>query len=125
MLFFEDVFLYVHNLMRLLQHIKIIYYIFSIDMIYCCFFVFYQIRIIYVWSTTVLIYFMAFIIQYMNIIEDTLFNLSLILNHFDKSFLISFIMFSSSRLKLTIIICCEKNSKILLYSFKSIRKYYL
>ena len=37
--------------------------IFYIDRIYCCFFVFYLIRTIYIWSATFKIYFMAFLIE--------------------------------------------------------------
>ena len=45
---------------------------FFIDEIYCCFFGFYPIRRIYTWSTMIMTYFMAFIIQQINIIEDKL-----------------------------------------------------
>ena len=37
-----------------------------------CFFVFYPIKKIYIWYTTIRIYFMTFILQYMNLIEDKL-----------------------------------------------------
>ena len=39
------------------------YVIFFVDGIYCCIFVFHPIRRIFIWSTTIRIYFMAFIIQ--------------------------------------------------------------
>ena len=51
--------------MWLLQHIKNIV-IFFVTRIYRCFFVFYPIREIYIWST------MTFIIQQLNIIKDKL-----------------------------------------------------
>ena len=46
--------------------------LFFIDGIYCCFFVFYPIRRIYIWSSTIQIHFIKFIMQWMNIIEDKL-----------------------------------------------------
>ena len=52
MLFFQNVFLNLHDLMQLLQHTESIY-IFFIDSIFWCFGVFYSVRRIYIWSTTI------------------------------------------------------------------------
>ena len=54
--FFADFFLFLHDLMRLLQRTENIYYLFFFDRIYCCLFVFYQIGKIYIYSTTIWIY---------------------------------------------------------------------
>ena len=45
-----------------------------IDGIYWCFFALYRIRRIYIWSTTIRIYFMTFIIHKMNKIKDKMTN---------------------------------------------------
>ena len=68
---FSGFFLFFHDLTRLLQHTGSIYYLFLVR-INCCFFVFNPINRIYVWSTTIQIYFMTFIIQWKNIIKDKL-----------------------------------------------------
>ena len=65
LLFFVDIFF----LLKLLERIENFCYFF-IDGICCCFFVFYPIRRISIWSTMIGIYFLTFIIQYMNIIKD-------------------------------------------------------
>ena len=44
--------------------------IICIDEIYCCFFIFHPIRRSYIWSTTIKIYFMEFIIQQINTIKN-------------------------------------------------------
>ena len=46
------------------------YFIFFSDSIYCCFFVFYPIRSIYIWFSSFKTYFMAFTVQYINTIKD-------------------------------------------------------
>ena len=58
-------FLSLHNLSWMLTYLLSFF-----DWIYCCHFVFYPIRRIYIWSTTIPIYFMTFKIQQMNIIKD-------------------------------------------------------
>ena len=65
LLFFVDL-LFLHHLTQLLQHIESIYLFCRWDFLLF----FYPIRRIYIWSTTIWIYFMTFIIQLMNIIED-------------------------------------------------------
>ena len=52
-------FWFLHNLTQLLQRIESIFDFFFIDRIYCCFFVFYPIRRIDIWSTSNRIYFMT------------------------------------------------------------------
>ena len=66
-----DLFLFLHDLTQLLQQIEkiVIFFIFFICyyflsfFIYSCFFVFYLIRRISIWSTMIPIYFITFIIQ--------------------------------------------------------------
>ena len=69
MLFFQDALQLFHDLMHLLQRIESII-IFFIDKMYCCFFVFSPVKRIYIWSTSILIYFITFVIQWMNTIKD-------------------------------------------------------
>ena len=64
-------YLFLHNSTRLSQHIESIYYILYWQD-FLLFFVFHQIRRIYMWSTTTGIYLMAFMVQYLNIIKDKL-----------------------------------------------------
>ena len=58
--FFFDSFWFFHGLTRLLQRVEKNYLL--INGVYCCFFVFYRITRIYIWSTTFKIYLMTFII---------------------------------------------------------------
>ena len=62
LLFFADLFWFLHYSMRLLWRTENICYFF-INGNYCCFFVSYPIRRIYIWSNAFQIYFMTFIIQ--------------------------------------------------------------
>ena len=63
MLFFAHVFLFLHNLRQLLQRIENICYLF-IDRIYYC--IFFPISRIYIWYLAIWIYFVTFIIQWIN-----------------------------------------------------------
>ena len=69
LLFFQNFFLFLHDLTRLLQRMKNI--IFFIDEIHCCFYVFYPIRRINIWPATPETYFITFIIQSLNMIESS------------------------------------------------------
>ena len=59
MLFVQDFFQFFYNLMQLLLRIETS--IFFIDKIYCCFFPFYPIRRVYIWSTFFKIYYMTYL----------------------------------------------------------------
>ena len=69
MLFFRNFFQVFHNLMGVLQYIESGYCL-IINAIYCCFFVFYRIRRVCIWSSTFKIYSMTFLSQQINIIKD-------------------------------------------------------
>ena len=63
--------------------------IFFVDGIYCCFFVFYPLRRIYILFSTVRIYFMTSMIQQINTIKKKTHYLLLISNYFDIYFWIN------------------------------------
>ena len=60
--------LFLHDVLRLLHVLKI--FIIIINRMCCCFFVFYPVRRIYVWSTTFQIYFVTIAMQQINTIKD-------------------------------------------------------
>ena len=61
LLFVVDLFWFLHDLRRMLQRVESICYLF-VGRIYCCFFAFYQLRRMNIWSATIWICFMTFII---------------------------------------------------------------
>ena len=63
------IFFYFFIILRNCYSVLETFIIFYIDRIYCCFFIFYPVKWIYIWSITTEIYFMTFIIQRSNIIK--------------------------------------------------------
>ena len=61
LLFVADLFWFLHDLTRMLQRVESICYLF-VGRIYCCFFTFYQLRRMNIWSATIWICFMTFTI---------------------------------------------------------------